>query len=395
MQLKFIIITFFVFFMTAQLFSQEADQNKVIAEKESPRKIDFLFNYYDQDGDHSPVTGGKGTESQQVIAPTIVLHIPFKKLNILDINIGLDNISSASTDKIDGTSSSPSSNDTRVHTNVWYTRKLKDSGHSVGFMLGFSKEYDVASIQGGARYSYLTADGNQEYTSSIKIYQDSWQLIYPIELRADLSDNTLMPLQDDTRLSVNFSNTFSTVINKNLQGSATLDITQQSGLLSTPFHRVYLNDTTTDIERLPDTKLKIALGLRLHYFINDYLTSRLFYRYYWDDFGISAHTFEVELPIKLHKKFEIAPFFRYYMQTEADYFAPYGENSSNSEFYTSDYDLSEFNSMMFGLNLKYNTHWSPFFKSYAIDSFEFRFSHYNREDGLDANSFGFGFSSSF
>ena len=83
------------------------------------------------------------------------------------------------------------------------------------------------------------------------------------------------------------------------------------------------------------------------------------------------------------------------MQTESDYFAPYGENRSNSEFYTSDYDLSEFNSMLFGANFKYITLWSPLFKSYAIDSFEFRFSHYNREDGLDANSISFGFSSSF
>lgn len=394
MQLKTITLIFVSLLVSAYLFSQEVEKDKVV-EKEEPMKIDFLFNYYDQDGDHSPVTAGKGTESQQVIAPVIILHIPFKKLNILDINVGLDNISSASTDKIDGTTSSPSSNDTRVHANIWYTRKLKDSGHSLGAMLGFSREYDVASIQGGARYSYLTEDGNQEFTSTLQVFQDSWSLIYPLELRPDLLDKTLTPLPDDARLSINFSNNFSTVINKNLQGSITLDVTQQSGLLSTPFHRVVLNDATTDIERLPDSRLKIALGARLHYYINDYLASRFFYRFYWDDFGISAHTLELELPIKLHKKFELAPFFRYYMQTEADYFAPYGENNSNNEFYTSDYDLSEFNSLLFGLNFKYNTLWSPLFKSYAIDSFEFRFSHYNREDGLEANSFSFGFSSSF
>ena len=299
MQLKTYTLIFVSLFISVLLFSQETDQTKKEAEikaenkteNKEPMKIDFLFNYYSQDGDHSPVTAGKGTEDQQVIAPVIILHIPFKKFNILDINVGLDNISSASTDKIDGTSSSPSSQDTRVHVNAWYTRKLKDSGHSIGFMLGFSREYDVASVQGGVRYSFLTDDGNQEFTSTLQIFQDTWSLIYPIELRAGLLDKTLTPLSDDTRQSVNFSNNFSTVFSKNLQGSITLDITQQSGLLSTPFHRVFLDDATTDIERLPDSRLKIAMGARLHYYLNDYLTSRFFYRFYWCDFGICAHTF--------------------------------------------------------------------------------------------------------
>ena len=33
---------------------------------------EFLFNYYDQDGDHSPVTGGLGTEALQVLSPVVV-----------------------------------------------------------------------------------------------------------------------------------------------------------------------------------------------------------------------------------------------------------------------------------------------------------------------------------
>lgn len=386
-------ITPFVF--AEETVPEKEDAEKATVESKEKIKIDFLFNYYDQDGDHSPVTGGKGTEDQQVMAPVIIINIPFKKQNILDINIGLDQISSASTDKIDGATSSPSSEDSRVHANVWYTRKLSDPRQSLSFMGGFSKEYDVTSVQTGFRYVFQTLDQNQEFNITTQFFQDTWSLIYPLELRPDLADKSLAPLSDDTRQSINLSLSFSSVFNQNLQGSITVDITQQQGLLSTPFHRVYLDNSTTDIERLPDSRLKLALGLKLNYFINDYLTTRFFYRIYQDDFGILANSFELEIPVKLNQRFQIAPFYRYYMQSEADYFAPYQENDAGSEFHTSDYDLSEFNSHLFGLHFKYTTLWNPFFKSYGIDSFDFRISRYNRDDGLDANSISFGFSSSF
>ena len=34
---------------------------------------DFLFGYYDQDGDRSPVTGGVGTEKLHVYSPVLQL----------------------------------------------------------------------------------------------------------------------------------------------------------------------------------------------------------------------------------------------------------------------------------------------------------------------------------
>lgn len=398
MQLKqFIALALFAICFQNLTYSQEANtETKKEPEKETVEgrekiKVDLLANYYDQDGDHSPVTGGTGTEDQQVIAPVIIVNIPIKKRNILDINVGIDNISSASTDKIDGATSSPSSQDTRVHANVWYTRKLNDMRHSFGIMGGFSAEYDVRSIQAGLRYTFQTLDQNQEVNFTVQVFNDTWDLIYPLELRPNIADGTLQSLDDDTRQSFNFSVNYSSVLTKNLQGSITADITQQSGLLSTPFHRVFLDDGTTDIERLPDSRLKIALGLRLNYFFNDYFTTRFFLRTYFDDFGINAYSAECEIPIKINNHFMFAPFYRFYTQTAADYFYPDLADAS-SEFHTADYDLSEFNSNLFGLHFKYTTLWSA---AFAIDSIDLRFSRYSRDDGLDANSISIGFSTSF
>ncbi len=36
--------------------------------------IDFLFNYYNQDGENSPVTGGIGTEAMDVVGPLVILN---------------------------------------------------------------------------------------------------------------------------------------------------------------------------------------------------------------------------------------------------------------------------------------------------------------------------------
>jgi hypothetical protein len=72
-----------------------------------------------------------------------------------------------------------------------------------------------------------------------------------------------------------------------------IDLVQQDGLLSTPFPRVYFSDIADsfienfqladDIERLPDSRLKIAVGGRLNYYINETFVVRTFYRYYTDD----------------------------------------------------------------------------------------------------------------
>jgi hypothetical protein len=66
---------------------------------------------------------------------------------------------------------------------------------------------------------------------------------------------------------------------------------------------------------------------------------RTYYRYYFDDWGLSSHTASGEVPIKVSDKFILCPLYRYYTQTAADYFAPFDHHLSKDEFYTSDYNL--------------------------------------------------------
>ena len=60
MQLARIII--FVLMLPATLIAQEKTDTIVEHEELDPVKLNFIFSYYEQDGVHSPVTGGIGDE---------------------------------------------------------------------------------------------------------------------------------------------------------------------------------------------------------------------------------------------------------------------------------------------------------------------------------------------
>ncbi len=355
-------------------------------------EIDFLSSYYEQDGNNAAVTGGIGTEKLTDLANIIVVNIPLDSIRSVSITGGVDIYSSASTDNIDNNRSSASSKDSRTYINVGYSHKYLENGFTLGGRVGFSTEYDYTSVNGGISLTKEYNNGNTEISFSGQAFIDKWKTYFPQELKGKVSVAT------SSRNSFNGQLTWSQVINKRMQVSLSTEIIYMNGLLSTPFHRVYFADVSTpDIERLPDTRIKIPLAIRWNYKPMDDLTIRTYYRYYTDDFGISAHTASLELPINLSAAWTIAPFFRYHSQTSADYFAPFQEHFSGELYYTSDYDLSELRSTKYGLGISY----SPLYglarlnlpltkKIFKIHSIAFRVSKYVRDTGLTGYSFALG-----
>jgi hypothetical protein len=162
------------------------------------------------------------------------------------------------------------------------------------------------------------------------------------------------------------------------------DVAYQSGQLATLFHRTYFTDGSYKIENLPDTRLKIPMGIRLNYFLGDRYILRTYYRYYKDNWGLSAHTFEVETPIKITPFFSVSPFYRHYTQQGVKYFAGYEEHTIDKEFYTSDYDLSTLSSNMLGLGIRYAPPGGVFGVT-KFNALELRYASYKRSTGLDSN----------
>ena len=392
MQLIFKLILSVIICLSSILtFSQNELSINENAESRDKATAQFLISYYEQDGEHSPVTGGIGTEKLDDITPRLVVNIPLKHKQNINVLAGIDIYTSASTDMIDFQMSSASKQDSRTYGTITYTKEHTENRMKVGGLIGASNEYDYISFSGGVLFSKWSKNKNRQLDLKASAFIDQWKTYYPEDLPQQFQ------VADKARNTINFTSLLTQVINKNLQVSLSADAVYQQGLLSTPFHRVFFeNEVFPRLEKLPDTRLKIPVGVKANYYINDYFVLRLGYRYYWDDWNLTAHTIETELPIKFGRFFTIYPFYRYHTQTAAEYFEPSTSHATDAQFFTNDYDLSELTSDKFGLGIR----WSPLNgvgrikrgknKVMLVKEINFRYAKFDRSDGLKANIFSLG-----
>jgi len=418
-------------------------------------EVDFLSSYYSQDGNNASVTGGIGTEELTDATATIVVSIPLNEDDVLTIDAGISAYTSASSSNTDpfddsdgatpwSTSSGASASDVWANINADYSHSSDDRNTIWNADLSLASEYDYFSLGFGGGLTKLFNEKNTTIGVSAKVYLDTWNPVYPIELRSfednngnltqglfsnlniiDQNGNTSLAynpvnyksIQDKGRNTYSLSLSFSQILSKNAQFSVFLDLVNQQGWLANPLQRVYFSDVNNyyvgnaasipnytssgntdvfqladDIERLPDSRIKIPVGFRFNYYLNEVFTVRTYYRYYFDDWGIKSNTASIEVPIKISQKFTLYPSFRYYDQTEADYFAPYEQNLSTEQFYTSDYDLSKFSANQYGFGLSYTDIFSSaHIWELGLKSIDFKYNNYQRNTGLSANYFGLGF----
>lgn len=404
------------FLCTVMVNAQEKTKDSIATYKKrvlETTEVDFLMSYYTQDGDNAAVTGGVGTEELTDLTPTIVVSIPLNDDDVLSIDAGISAYTSASSSNVnpfdgDGAadpfvaSSGASEKDVLATLAVSYSHSSDDRNNIWSTNFAVANEYDYFSIGFGGSYTKLFNEKNTELSIKGNVFLDTWNAIYPSELR---DQPTFTPFEDESRNSYSLGLGFSQILSKKLQGSLALDLIYQEGLLSTPFQRVQFVDVADfslpgqpfvygdDIERLPDTRFKIAIGGRLHYYINETFIVRTFYRYYTDNWGINSHTASVEVPVKITDKFTLYPSYRYYQQTAADYFAPFNEHVSTQEFYTSDYDLSDFDAHQFGFGISYTDILTKLHVwKFGLKSINLRFNQYDRSTGLAASIFSGGLS---
>lgn len=344
-------------------------------------EVDFLASYYDQDGENSPVTGGIGTEELQSTSPVFLVRYESPQKWAWSGTLGVDNITSASTDNMD-LGEDNVTGASRVDNRVFFTANVaKPVGRQTfGGGLGFSKEYDYRSINGGLNWSIDFNDKNDTFAASVYHYQDDIEL-YGIDG---------VKYGDDSRETTDLSFSFTHVFGKNTVGSIEAGVSDASGFLSSPFQEVILSDGTHVQERLPDSRERTFLRFSLNHAFSDRFVQRGYYRFYDDDFGIQAHSVELETHLRLFaaSRTWFYPILRYHTQDGSDYFGLPGEFVGTESFFTADRDLSEFASTKFGIGAKIDLKGSRFRRLQA------RLTHYSRDnDEFEAInlSFGFGF----
>ncbi|MAL21663.1 DUF3570 domain-containing protein [Xanthomarina sp.] len=433
-KLKKFILILCVFAFVKSYSQTEQDSTKVYKKRVlETTEVDFLTSYYSQDGDNAAVSGGIGTEELTDVTGTFVVSIPLNDDDVLTIDAGVSAYTSASSSNVgpfdDGpadpfqASSGASSSDLWANLTGSYSHSSDDRNDIWSAKISISSEYDYFSAGVGGSYTKLFNEKNTELSVNANVYIDTWNAIYPTELRPfgengnGLNDNLFTQntitgntnynprfseFKDEGRNSYSLGFGFSQILHKNVQGSLALDFVQQQGLLSTPFQRVYFSDVADSfidnfqladaVERLPDSRFKVAVGGRLNWYLNETFTVRTFYRYYFDDWGISSHTASIEVPIKITDKFTLYPSYRFYNQTAADYFRPYESALSTDDFYTSDYDLSEYSANQIGFGVSYT---DIFAKAHiwklGLKSIDLKFYQYDRDTSFSSSIITAGF----
>lgn len=384
-------------FLSLQLFSQtfKIDSTKTFEKKTLTfDEANIVTSFYHQDGNHSAVTGGVGTEKLTDIANVIDFKVSYQngkgKKHIFGAEMGIDYYTSASSDNIDFKVSSASSSDVRFYPSVNYTNENLKTGFSKGANLAFSKEYDYTSFGGGINFNKKSKNQNTEFGARANVFLDTYSQIVPTEFRTNLPSRQQRKgeIGNAARNTFDFSMTLSQILTKRFQAALTLDVAYQDGLLSTPFHRVYKADGSLVRETLPSKRLKIPIGIRANYFVGEKMIIRSFYRYYQDDWGMKAHTLQLEVPYKISPFYSISPFYRYHNQTAIDYFAPKGETAADTPFFSSDFDLSGLSSHFYGVGVRH-TPFKTVLNLFAISQLELRAALYNRSDGMNAGMVSF------
>lgn len=352
-------------------------------------EANFVSSYYHQEGDHAAVTGGIGSQKLTDLSNSIDVKLTrydrYGRKHSYTAEIGLDHYTSASSDKIDPkTISSASHADTRIYPSLGWTMENEKKGYTVGAGFYASTEFDYKSFGGNLLFSKKTRDRSGELSAKLQAYIDQVKLVYPVELRVGGGTREHEDYDQTGRNTFSGTLSWSQVINKSFQLMIEGELVYQDGFLSLPFNRVYFPDSTVHIEHLPSRRFKIPIGIRANYFLGDAIILRAWYRYYQDDWNIHSNTFQLETVVKINPFFSITPFYRFYQQTAAAYFAPYGVHTAADNYYTSNYDLSKFDSRFFGAGIRIAPPQGIFHMPH-MNSLEIRYGHYQKNVSMNAN----------
>ena len=380
-------------------FAQDkTDSSKYKNHQLTFEEANIVSSYYQQDGNNSAVTGGIGTEKLTDISNSF--EVKFYRYDTQlrkhswDFELGIDHYTSASSDMIDlKANSSASHADTRIYPSVNWTRENEKKGTTIGAGVSYSHEFDYTSYSANLNFAAKTKNRNGEFSARFQGFFDQVKLVLPTELVSSIAGTSSassssshhgVKYPSSARNTFDLALSYTQVVNKRLQLAFLSDLVAQNGYLSLPFHRVYFTDGSVHQEALPSSRFKLPLGVRANYFLGDKFILRAYYRFYTDNWGLTAHTASLEMPVKITPFVSLSPFYRYYTQTAVTYFAAYQAHTAADNYYTSNYDLSAFNSHFFGAGIRL-TPPNGVFGLEHLNMLELRYGHYSKNIGMQSN----------
>jgi hypothetical protein len=214
---------------------------------------------------------------------------------------------------------------------------LFDRG-SASLSTGLSVENDYLSVNGGLEGEHSFNEKNTTLSGGLGLSVDR---ITPTD--ADEFQRNDEEHKQSGSLFVGIAQ----VMGRNAAIQSTIQYQLAHGFLDDPYKQAYVVSTSTpEPDTRPDMRHQISWLTRYRQHIG-FLRGTLHadYRFYYDDWDVSAHTFEVSWYQMLWQSFRLIPSVRYYTQSQADFYAPYYQNEKSNGLYSSDYRLSPFGAL--------------------------------------------------
>jgi hypothetical protein len=253
----------------------------------------------------------------------------------------------------------------------------------------YSEEGDYRSISAGLNTSI---EFNQKNTTLNLGVAHNWDTIIPTE-------GTVLTTEE-TKDTTDFFIGLTQLLGPKMFVTANFTYGVGSGYFSDPYKVVEFSGYPAPLgESRPDRRDKQIAYLALTRAIDSLNASaELSYRYYHDSFGIDAHTVGLTWFQKLGSKVVLAPTFRFYNQSAADFYAvsfpgdPTTPNGGAPRHYSADYRLSDFDAFTYGVSLLWrvrdNVHLDFNYKRYEMFGND---GNTPKDAYPSANVFGIGF----
>lgn len=301
--------------------------------------VQFKYLYYKDYQDSG--------DRMKVTSPSLYLLMPITEDWVFEIGAVYDKISGASPyyhSVLSGASNVGGIKDARTAGDFTLT-KYFENRTAIALRAGYSKEDDYRSVAGGVTVRHASTDQNTTLTVGVGYSSDE---VFPTD----------GPPIEETRNMTDFIIGISQVFSPNDVAQFNLYYAHQSGYLTDPYKAFW------GVDNRPDSRDMWAAVVRWnHYFQSADATMRLSYRYYGDDWKVSANTFGFEWAQTLPQGWLLTPGLRYTTQSAAEFYydpiydpilgAPYPPGYLQNPFgyYSADQRLSAFGGITVGLKL--------------------------------------------
>jgi hypothetical protein len=209
-----------------------------------------------------------------------------------------------------------------------------------------------------------------DYTARSVGISDAWTMLEgrgTLHLGLAFSNDIVAPTTNDLKLprtSNGYSIGWTWVLGERDLIDVSASLMQLSGYLDDPYKVVPIESPEAAItvpEHRPDSRARYALIAKYGHHTAGNGAIKTSYRFYTDDWGIRAHTVEIQYDQRLGDGWLVSPQIRLYTQSAATFYGSLFVQPQ--QFMSADYRLSPFSSVLAGLTVSHEI--LPGFEAYA------------------------------